>query len=74
MFDGRNNLANEVSTELFKHFKEKVFKRTIPRNVRLAEAPSFGKSAVALDPYASGSMAYIELAKEFNQTLQKLMR
>lgn len=74
MFDGRNNLANDVSAQLSEHFKDLVFNRSIPRNVRLAEAPSFGTSAVALDPYAPGSLAYIELAKEFKQKLQKFLR
>lgn len=73
MFDSRNNLANDVSDQLFEYFKDKVFNRSIPRNIRLAEAPSFGMSAVALDPYALGSMAYVELAREFKQKLQKLI-
>lgn len=74
MFDGRNNLANDVSEQLIEYFKDKVFNRSIPRNVRLAEAPSFGTSAVALDPYAPGSLAYMELAKEVKQKLQRLLR
>ena len=46
MFDPRNNLANEVSAQLIEHFGDKVFRTVIPRNVRLAEAPSFGKPAL----------------------------
>lgn len=64
MYDSRNNLANQVSNELIKHFANKVFKTYIPRNVRLAEAPSFGVSAVVLDSEAIGSKAYKLLAKE----------
>ena len=50
MFDPRNNLANEVSAQLIEHFGDKVFRTMIPRNVRLAEAPSFGKPALAARP------------------------
>lgn len=74
MFDPRNNLANDVSTQLVEYFKDKVFNRAIPRNIRLAEAPSFGMSAVSLDPYALGSMAYIELAKELKNKLKHLAK
>ncbi|MCX8514700.1 MAG: hypothetical protein RL017_915 [Pseudomonadota bacterium] len=64
MYDGRNNLANQVSEQLVKHFKDKLFNTYIPRNVRLAEAPSFGMSAVALDNTALGSKAYMDLTNE----------
>jgi chromosome partitioning protein len=64
MFDSRNNLAQQVSAELSKHFGDKVFKTSIPRNVRLAEAPSFGVAAILLDTTATGSVAYKALAKE----------
>jgi chromosome partitioning protein len=64
MYDGRNTLTIEVSRQLNKHFREKVFKTLIPRNIRLAEAPSHGKSALDYDPYCKGSMAYIALADE----------
>ncbi len=64
MFDSRNNLAIQVSEELSKHFNGKVFKTAIPRNVRLAEAPSHGIAAVILDESAAGSVAYIALAQE----------
>jgi chromosome partitioning protein len=64
MFDPRNRLANEVSAQLLKHFGDKVYQTIIPRNVRLAEAPSFGVSALAHDPRSSGSKAYMALAQE----------
>jgi chromosome partitioning protein len=69
MFDGRNNLAKQVSDELIKHFSTKVFATVVPRNVRLAEAPSFGTSAVALDRTASGAEAYISIAKDLVKRL-----
>ena len=64
MYDGRNSLTIEVSRKLNKHFQEKVFKTLIPRNIRLAEAPSHGKSALDYDPQCKGSVAYIALADE----------
>lgn len=69
MFDGRNNLANQVSAELVKHFPKKLLSTCIPRNIRLAEAPSFGISAVKLDQQALGSRAYIAMAKEIVRLL-----
>ncbi|ACA12392.1 chromosome segregation ATPase [Xylella fastidiosa] len=64
MFDIRNNLANAVSTELTEHFGDKVFRTIVPRNVRLAEAPSYGKSIVGYDGASRGSVAYLGLANE----------
>lgn len=64
MYDGRNSLTIEVSKQLNKHFQEKVFKTLIPRNIRLAEAPSHGKSALEYDSQCKGSIAYIALADE----------
>jgi chromosome partitioning protein len=64
MFDPRNNLANEVSAQLIEHFKDKVFRTIIPRNVRLAEAPSFGKPALHYDRESRGAVAYLALAGE----------
>jgi chromosome partitioning protein len=64
MFDPRNNLANEVSAQLIEHFQEKVFRTVIPRNVRLAEAPSFGKAALHYDKDSRGALAYLALAGE----------
>jgi chromosome partitioning protein len=64
MYDPRNNLANEVSDQLLHHFGEKVFRTVIPRNVRLAEAPSFGKPALLHDKDSRGALAYLALAGE----------
>ena len=64
MFDKRTKLAYEVVEEVKKFFKDRVFKTMIPRNVRLAEAPSHGLSAVEYDPNSQGAMAYISLANE----------
>ena len=64
MFDPRNNLSNEVSTQLITHFGDKVFRTIIPRNVRLAEAPSFGKPALLHDKDSRGALAYLALAGE----------
>jgi chromosome partitioning protein len=64
MFDPRNNLANEVSAQLIAHFGDKVFRTVIPRNVRLAEAPSFGKPALFHDKESRGALAYLALAGE----------
>jgi chromosome partitioning protein len=67
MFDPRNNLATEVSGQLLQHFGERVFRTVIPRNVRLAEAPSFGKPALQHDKYSRGALAYLALAGEINR-------
>jgi chromosome partitioning protein len=64
MFDPRNNLATEVSAQLMMHFGEKVFRTVVPRNVRLAEAPSFGKPALQHDKDSRGALAYLALAGE----------
>ncbi len=64
MFDPRNTLAQQVSTELQQHFGAKVYETIIPRNVRIAEAPSYGKSALDFDPTCKGSQAYVALAAE----------
>jgi cellulose biosynthesis protein BcsQ len=64
MFDPRNNLSNEVSAQLIEHFREKVFRTIIPRNVRLAEAPSYGKPALHYDRESRGALAYLALAGE----------
>ncbi|MCC5860838.1 MAG: ParA family protein [Gammaproteobacteria bacterium] len=67
MFDPRNNLSNEVSAQLIQHFRDKVYRTVIPRNVRLAEAPSFGKPALYHDKYSRGALAYLALAGEINR-------
>lgn len=64
MFDPRNNLANEVSSQLIMHFGDKVFRTVIPRNIRLAEAPSFGVPALFHDKTSRGALAYLALAGE----------
>ena len=63
MYDSRTNLANEVKDEVQKFFKEKVFKTSIPRNIKLAEAPSTGQSIFDYDSYSVGAVAYMEIAK-----------
>ena len=64
MFDERTNLAQQVMAELKNFFGEKLCKTTIPRNIRLAEAPSHGKAALVYDPRSKGAESYIRLAKE----------
>jgi chromosome partitioning protein len=65
MYDGRTNLSIQVVEEVKKYFKNKVYKSIIPRNVRLAEAPSFGQSIVEYDVKSKGAVAYLNLAEEF---------
>ncbi len=64
MFDRRNALAHRVAEEVRGYFNGKVFKTVIPRNVRLSEAPSFGKPILLYDIRSSGSESYLALAKE----------
>ncbi len=64
MFDPRNNLANEVSLQLLKHFDRQVFRTIIPRNIRLAEAPSFGRPVLLHDRSSRGAISYLALAGE----------
>ncbi len=64
MYDPRNKLANEVSDQLLRHFGDKVYATVIPRNVRLAEAPSFGVPAMYHDRGSRGAKAYMSLAQE----------
>jgi chromosome partitioning protein len=64
MYDPRNNLSTEVSAQLLQHFGDVVFRTVIPRNVRLAEAPSFGKPALLHDKDSRGALAYLALAGE----------
>ncbi|MDO4517981.1 MAG: AAA family ATPase [Bacillota bacterium] len=65
MFDGRTNLSIQVVEEVKKFFKEKVYTTVIPRNVRLAEAPSHGMPIIEYDPRSTGARAYMEFADEF---------
>jgi chromosome partitioning protein len=64
MFDKRTSLSEQVLTELKNHFGDKLFKTVVPRNVRLAEAPSFGKTIGEHDRWSKGARAYKNLAKE----------
>lgn len=64
MFDGRNNLANQVVEDVRAHMGEKVYETVIPRNVRVSEAPSYGKPAILYDLKCTGSQAYLQLASE----------
>ncbi|MBA6231291.1 MULTISPECIES: ParA family protein [unclassified Colwellia] len=78
MYDPRNRLANDVSEQLKRHFGDKVYRTVIPRNVRLAEAPSFGSPVMYYDKSSTGAKAYLALAGEIlrkaeqkKQTLEK---
>ena len=64
MYDPRNNLSNDVSSELVEHFGDRVYRTVIPRNVALAEAPSYGQSILKYNKNSRGSMAYLALAGE----------
>ncbi len=64
MFDGRNNLSHQVAEEVKKHFKDKVFKTVIHRNIRLSEAPSHGKPVLLYDIHSRGAESYLNLATE----------
>ena len=64
MYDSRNNLANDVSNQLISHFGERVFRTIIPRNVTLAEAPSYGLPILLYDKSSRGAIAYLALAGE----------
>ena len=65
MYDPRNSLTTEVSEQLFSHFGSLVYRTVIPRNVRLAEAPSHGEPGIVYDRYSRGARAYMALAEEF---------
>ena len=67
MFDGRNNLSGQVEADVREHFGDQVYKTLIPRNVRVSEAPSFGKPVLLYDLNCPGSQAYLALAKEIVQ-------
>jgi chromosome partitioning protein len=72
MFDPRITLQQQVSEQLKTHFGDKVFNTVIPRNVRLAEAPSYGLPGVVFDPAARGSQAFVAFAKEMVERIDKL--
>ncbi len=65
MYDGRTRLSKEVLEELYRYFPDKIFRSVIPRSVRLAEAPSFGKTILGYDPSSKAAKAYGRLAREF---------
>jgi chromosome partitioning protein len=71
MYDKRNNLANQVVTDVRAHLRDKVFETVIPRNVRLSEAPSHGAPGLIYDVRSPGSQAYIKLAAELIQRLSQ---
>jgi chromosome partitioning protein len=73
MYDERVNLARQVADEVRKHFGEKVYSTIIPRNVRLGEAPSFGKPIILYDIRSRGSEAYVNLAREFIQRAETVI-
>jgi chromosome partitioning protein len=73
MYDPRNNLATEVSAQLLTHFGDKVFRTVVPRNVRLAEAPSFGLPAMQHDKDSRGALAYLALAGEMLRREDELL-
>jgi chromosome partitioning protein len=64
MYDSRTRLANEVVQQVTRYFRDKVFRTVIPRNVRLCEAPSHGKSVLQYDPSCQGALSYRRLAEE----------
>ena len=72
MYDGRNKLSQQVVEELITHFSEELYSTIIPRNIKLAEAPSFGKPILQYDPSAKGSLAYLALAGEFISKMETL--
>jgi chromosome partitioning protein len=72
MFDPRMTLSQQVSTQLEQHFGDKVFKTIIPRNVRLAEAPSYGMPGVVFDPASKGAQAYIAFGAEMVDRIKKM--
>jgi chromosome partitioning protein len=73
MYDERMNLSRQVAEEVRAHFGDKVYKTIIPRNVRLGEAPSFGKPIILYDIRSRGSEAYVNLAKEFIQRAENVL-
>ena len=72
MFDARITLQQQVSEQLKSHFGDKVFNAVIPRNVRLAEAPSYGLPGVVFDPTSKGALAFIEFAREMAERIESL--
>jgi chromosome partitioning protein len=73
MFDPRITLQQQVSAQLEAHFGDKVFETVIPRNVRLAEAPSYGMPGVVFDPASKGAQAFVEFAREMTQRIETMV-
>ncbi|TBV80320.1 MAG: ParA family protein [Desulfobulbaceae bacterium] len=71
MFDGRNRLTHQVSAEVNKYFKGRLYQTVIPRNIRLGEAPSHGKPAILYDRRSTGAISYLQLAREFLRQQKK---
>jgi chromosome partitioning protein len=71
MYNVSTNLSQQVVQEVVKHFGDRVFETLIPRNVRLSEAPSYGKPIITYDPHCTGSAAYRNFAKEFIKRQQE---
>ena len=74
MYDPRNTLALNVTAELERHFGDKLFRTIIPRNIRLAEAPSHGIPALKLEPQSKGALAYLALAGEMLRRRKRVSR
>jgi len=72
MYDGRNKLSHEVSEQINKHFDTQVYETIVPRNVRLAEAPSHGMSALKYDRLCQGAIAYLALAAEIARKSERV--
>jgi len=70
MYDPRNTLAQNVAAELERHFGDKLYRTIVPRNVRLAEAPSHGIPALQLEPQSKGALAYLALAGEILRRME----
>jgi chromosome partitioning protein len=64
MYDGRTRLASQVADEVRSHFSAEVLRTNIPRSVRISEAPSYGQTVLTYDPGSSGSLSYLEAARE----------
>ncbi len=73
IFDERMNLTRQVADEVRAHFAEKVYQTIIPRNVRLGEAPSYGKPIILYDIRSRGSEAYVNLARAFIQRAETVL-
>ncbi len=73
MYDGRTRLASQVADDVRSHFGEVVLQSIIPRSVRVSEAPSYGQSVITYDPGSSGSMAYVEAARELSIRSPKIV-